>query len=135
MPFHTPWLTLDTMIEPDCHRIKPHTAPITAALTRNTGTCDRGGSKPVLRIASDQCHDANAMLLHIRTLFSFTPALFKDAHSHPRKKPSSVTTATKIVETAVNTKLMPTFFQLVCDRSVAPALAAAKISIAAMVAG
>src|SRR5262249_11761728 len=121
MPFHTPWLTLDTMTEPDCRRIRPHTAPITAAFTRNTGTCASGGSKPVLRIASDQCHDANATLLHARMPASFTPARFKDAHNHPRKKLSSVMIPTKTVERATNAKLMLAFFQLVCDRSMTPA--------------
>src|SRR6516225_3420717 len=99
MPFHTPWLTLETMTEPDRSRIKPHVAPITATFTRNTGTCDRGGSNPVLRIASDQCHDAKVMLVHTRTANSLTRARFNDAHIQPRKNPSSVRSATRTVET------------------------------------
>jgi hypothetical protein len=86
--FQAPWLTLETITEPDWHRNRPHTALITAAFSMKTGTWERVGSKPVLSITADQCHSENATLLQISMSAFPSPTRSNEVHRQPRKKPS-----------------------------------------------
>src|SRR4051812_11030998 len=113
MPFQRPWLTLDTNTEPEIQRIKPQIAPMTAALTMNTGTCAADGLKPVSKKTADRCQRENAMLPATRTHTGLTPAPRSEAHSQPRKNPSSVRIATSTVETLTRTKFKPALRQSV----------------------
>jgi hypothetical protein len=67
------------------------------------------------------CQRAKAMLDQMSTRSVFIPAFSNDPQSQPRKKPSSVTIATRNVDMVTNARFAAVFDQFVLVRSTAPA--------------
>ena len=70
----------------------------------------------------------NARVVTIKVMLSLRPFFFNPAHNQPRKKPSSVTSPTRIVPMAPAKRLIMALFQSVPEISIAPPSAAATVS-------
>jgi len=70
----------------------------------------------------------NARVDTINVVLSLRPLFFNPAHNQPRKKPSSVTSPTRIVPMAPAKRFIMALFQSVPEVSISPPSAAARAS-------
>ena len=89
--------------------MSPQIAPITAVFTMKITTCSGAKTSPFARVAYEVCHAANAMLVNTSTAVAASDRVRSEAHSLPRKKPSSVNKAAMTVLTAIKAKVETAF--------------------------
>ena len=104
-------LTLATTTEPESIRRVPQTAPNNVALRIKMGMKAGANSDPSARVTQERCQRPKATLDHSNTCVLLKPPFLKDAHSAPRKNPSSVIIAPITVETAIRAIFFAAFGQ------------------------
>src|SRR5207248_6339124 len=91
--FHKAWQALGTMIEPERKRNRPIATPKAVDPITYCGTLLSGCAKSGSMIGTAKCHKPNARLVQMTVLAGENPARSQLPHNAPRKKPSSVTSA------------------------------------------